>query len=206
MWAMRARALYNWLLRGARMGKFMLRIEDTDLERSEARYETQLIEDLHWLGIDWDEGPGAERATRTTQGEYGPYRQSERLEIYAEHTERLLAEGKAYRCFCTPEELEAERAAGGRGAGGQRSTRGRCLQLDAAAIERNLAAGKPFRGSPEDRRPSAALPRHCARAGGVCRRHGERPGAGALGAGGAAGMSKPAESPSITTWLRWTTR
>lgn len=101
-------ALYNWLFARSNGGKFLLRIEDTDLERSEVRHETQLIEDLLWLGLDWDEGPG-EPGT-PDKGDYGPYRQSERLEIYAEHTQRLLAEGKAYRCFCTPEELEAERS------------------------------------------------------------------------------------------------
>ena len=67
------------------------------------------MEDLHWLGLDWDEGPGNDRL-EPDKGKFGPYRQSERLAIYAEHTKRLLAEGKAYRCFCTPEELEAERA------------------------------------------------------------------------------------------------
>ena len=100
-------ALYNWLYARRTGGAFLLRIEDTDLERSETRYETQLIEDLHWLGLDWDEGPG--RLNDAPEGAYGPYRQSERLEIYAKHTEQLLNEAKAYRCFCTPEELEAER-------------------------------------------------------------------------------------------------
>lgn len=95
-------ALYNWLFARHTGGEFLLRIEDTDVERSEARYETQLIEDLRWMGLTWDEGPGVE-------GPHGPYRQSERLEIYRQHTDRLLKEGKAYRCFCTNEELEAER-------------------------------------------------------------------------------------------------
>jgi glutamyl-tRNA synthetase/nondiscriminating glutamyl-tRNA synthetase len=97
-------ALYNWLFAKHNGGTAILRIEDTDAERSELRYETLLIEDLHWLGLTWEEGP-------QMGGSHGPYRQSERLPIYAEHTERLLAEGKAYRCFCTPEQLEAERAA-----------------------------------------------------------------------------------------------
>jgi nondiscriminating glutamyl-tRNA synthetase len=95
-------ALYNWLFARHNGGEFVLRIEDTDVERSEARYETQLIEDLRWLGLDWQEGP-------QIGGPYAPYRQSERLEIYSEHTEQLLKEGKAYRCFCTAEELEQER-------------------------------------------------------------------------------------------------
>jgi nondiscriminating glutamyl-tRNA synthetase len=95
-------ALYNWLFARHTGGDFLLRIEDTDLERSEVRHETQLMEDLHWLGLDWNEGP-------EVGGPHGPYRQSERLDIYREHTDRLFAEGKAYRCFCTNEELEAER-------------------------------------------------------------------------------------------------
>jgi nondiscriminating glutamyl-tRNA synthetase len=134
-------ALYNWLFARHTGGLLFLRIEDTDLERSEERFETQLIEDLHWLGIQWDAGPGAPSEPDT--GDHGPYRQSERLAIYAEHTERLLAEGKAYRCFCTPEELEAERAL----AAAQHRPQvysGRCRNLDAKIIESNLAAGMHF--------------------------------------------------------------
>jgi glutamyl-tRNA synthetase len=134
-------ALYNWLFARRSGGQFILRIEDTDLERSEARHETQLMEDLNWLGIDWDEGPGT--ILEPDQGEYGPYRQSERLEIYAEHTERLLAEGKAYRCFCTPEELEAERGLAAAAKGSQIYS-GRCRLLDQETIARNLAEGKPY--------------------------------------------------------------
>ena len=80
----------------------VLRIEDTDLERSEARFEGQLLEDLKWMGIDWDEGPDV-------GGEYAPYRQSDRLGVYREHAERLVSEGKAYLCFCSQEELERDR-------------------------------------------------------------------------------------------------
>jgi glutamyl-tRNA synthetase/nondiscriminating glutamyl-tRNA synthetase len=134
-------ALYNWLFARRTSGQFILRIEDTDLERSEVRYEDQLIEDLRWLGLDWDEGPTEPGSPE--KGAYGPYRQSERLAIYAEHTERLLAEGKAYRCFCTPEELEAERAQAVAEQGSQVYS-GRCRSLSAEAIDRNLAAGKPF--------------------------------------------------------------
>ena len=95
-------ALYNWLVARHAGGNYILRIEDTDVERSKEEHEAQLIEDLHWLGLDWDEGP-------EVGGPHAPYRQSERLAIYKEHTDRLLREGKAYRCFCTAEELEAER-------------------------------------------------------------------------------------------------
>ncbi len=137
-------ALYNWLFARRAGGTFVLRIEDTDLDRSEVRYEAQLMEDLRWLGLDWDEGPvETGGASDEERGKFGPYRQSERLAIYAEHTERLLAEGKAYRCFCTPEELDAERkrAAAWRG---QQVYSGRCGRLSSAEIEQNLAAGKPF--------------------------------------------------------------
>jgi glutamyl-tRNA synthetase/nondiscriminating glutamyl-tRNA synthetase len=134
-------ALYNWLFARSTGGKFLLRIEDTDLERSETRYETQLIEDLRWLGMDWDEGPA--EAGEPEKGSFGPYRQSERLEIYARHTERLLAEQKAYRCFCTAEELEAERQQAMAEQGSQVYSR-RCLALQPAEIEKNLAAAKPF--------------------------------------------------------------
>ncbi|MGC9158594.1 MAG: glutamate--tRNA ligase [Terracidiphilus sp.] len=134
-------ALYNWLFARRSGGRFILRIEDTDRERSAARYETQLIEDLRWLGLDWDEGPGDPDGSE--KGAFGPYRQSGRLEIYAAHTERLLAEGKAYRCFCTPEELEAERA---RAVAEHRPQvySGRCRCLPPDEIAKNLAAGKPF--------------------------------------------------------------
>jgi nondiscriminating glutamyl-tRNA synthetase len=134
-------ALYNWLFARRTSGEFLLRIEDTDLERSEARYEAQLIEDLHWLGLDWDEGPG--RTGNAPEGPHGPYRQSERLEIYAKHTEQLLNEGKAYRCFCTSEELEIERK---QAAAEHRPQvySGKCRGLSKETINQNLAAGKPY--------------------------------------------------------------
>jgi glutamyl-tRNA synthetase len=133
-------ALYNWLFARKLGGDFILRIEDTDLERSQARYETRLIEDLHWLGLDWDEGPASKSGS---DGPFGPYRQSERLAIYAEHTKRLLAEGKAYRCFCTPEELEAERTLAAKEHRPQAYS-GRCRLIDPAASEKRAAAGETF--------------------------------------------------------------
>src|SRR5580698_3015011 len=96
-------ALYNWLYARGQKGAYLLRIEDTDVERSEREHETQLLEDLRWLGLQWDEGPGC------PDQPYGSWRQSDRQPIYHQHALRLLAEGKAYRCFCTQEELEAER-------------------------------------------------------------------------------------------------
>jgi glutamyl-tRNA synthetase len=95
-------ALYNVLFARANGGTFVLRIDDTDVERNRPEYEQVIYESLHWLGLDWDEGPDK-------GGPDGPYRQSERLDLYKEHAARLLASGMAYRCYCTPEELDAER-------------------------------------------------------------------------------------------------
>jgi glutamyl-tRNA synthetase/nondiscriminating glutamyl-tRNA synthetase len=95
-------ALFNWLLARGSGGSFILRIEDTDAERSTRESEDAIVEDLRWLGLDWDEGPG-------TGGAHGPYRQSERLSLYRDHARRLLDAGHAYYCFCSPERLEAER-------------------------------------------------------------------------------------------------
>ncbi len=95
-------ALYNVLFARQRHGTFALRIDDTDLARNKPEYEELIYETLHWLGLDWDEGPDK-------GGPYEPYRQSERLDLYREAAARLISEGKAYRCYCTPEELEAER-------------------------------------------------------------------------------------------------
>jgi len=95
-------ALYNLLFARAHEGAFVLRIDDTDVERNRPESELVIYDSLHWLGLDWDEGPDK-------GGPEGPYRQSERLDIYKQNAARLLAEGKAYRCYCTPEELDAER-------------------------------------------------------------------------------------------------
>ena len=98
-------ALFNWLFARQQGGTMVLRIEDTDVERSESRYERQLLEDLKWLGLDWDEGPDV-------GGPFPPYRQSDKLAVYLEHAERLVAEGKAYYCFCTPGGVGARPRAG----------------------------------------------------------------------------------------------
>jgi glutamyl-tRNA synthetase len=95
-------ALCNVLFARANGGTFVLRVDDTDLERNRPEYEQVIYEGLHWLGLDWDEGPDK-------GGPYAPYRQSERLDVYKEHAARLLSESKAYRCYCTAEELDAER-------------------------------------------------------------------------------------------------
>jgi len=95
-------ALYNVLFARQHQGTFALRIDDTDVERNRPEYEQLIYEALHWLGLDWDEGPDK-------GGPFAPYRQSERIDLYKQHAVKLLAEGKAYKCYCTPEELEAER-------------------------------------------------------------------------------------------------
>ncbi len=95
-------ALFNYLFAKNQEGKFILRIEDTDLERSDEKFTKEIIESLHWLGIDYDEGPDV-------GGGFEPYRQSERLETYKKYLQQLLDENKAYYCFCTEEELEVER-------------------------------------------------------------------------------------------------
>jgi nondiscriminating glutamyl-tRNA synthetase len=133
-------ALYNWLFARHTSGDFVLRIEDTDLERSEERHEVQLMQDLQWMGLAWDEGPELSGAGG---GPHGPYRQSERLEIYAEHTAQLLAEGKAYRCFCTPEELEAERKQAAAEHRPQIYSR-RCLAISPAEGAARATSGEHF--------------------------------------------------------------
>lgn len=95
-------ALFNWLLARKTGGKLILRIEDTDRERSTPESEENIKAALKWLGMDWDEGVDV-------GGENGPYHQMERLDIYKKYTDQLLAEGKAYYCYCTDEELEEER-------------------------------------------------------------------------------------------------
>jgi glutamyl-tRNA synthetase/nondiscriminating glutamyl-tRNA synthetase len=97
-------ALFNWLLAHGKDGTFILRIEDTDVERSTRESEVGILEDLRWLGLDWDEGPDVD-------GMHGPYRQSERLHLYASYANELIAAGHAYFCFCSPQTLEADRKA-----------------------------------------------------------------------------------------------
>lgn len=92
-------ALFNWLVARGSSGSFILRLEDTDRERSLAEHELDIIESLRWMGLDWDEGPDV-------GGNSGPYRQSERMDLYREYAGRLLEEGKAYKCWCSPEELD----------------------------------------------------------------------------------------------------
>ncbi|HUV47295.1 MAG TPA: glutamate--tRNA ligase [Candidatus Bathyarchaeia archaeon] len=95
-------ALFNYLFARHHAGQFILRIDDSDPSRCKKEYEEDIIESLKWLGIEWDEGPDI-------AGPYGPYRQSQRMNIYKKYIDCLLKEGKAYYCYCTPEELTAER-------------------------------------------------------------------------------------------------
>lgn len=95
-------ALFNYLFAKKNQGKFILRIEDTDIERSDPKWEKDVIQNLKWLGIKYDEGPDQE-------GEYGPYRQSERIKIYHKYLKQLLKQGNAYYCYCTEKELADER-------------------------------------------------------------------------------------------------
>jgi len=97
-------ALFNWMFARHHGGSFILRIEDTDESRSALSYQVNLLNDLNWLGLDWDEGPQKE-------GTYGPYRQSERLDIYKKHLQKLMDADLVYPCYCTEEELEEERQA-----------------------------------------------------------------------------------------------
>lgn len=101
-------ALFNFLFAKKYGGKFILRIEDTDTARSDEKWVKDIVAGLQWLGISWDEGPNPEKL-KTDTGEFGPYRQSQRKELYRQHIQKLLEEGKAYYCFCSPEELEAQK-------------------------------------------------------------------------------------------------
>jgi len=121
-------AIYNDLLRQSVGGVFVLRIEDTDKERSDEAMTRQIQSALAWIGVVWDEGP---------------FLQSERLARHHERAEELLASGKAYRCFCTPEELDAQRAEAEKKGLSFRYPR-TCLNLDKKEVEERVAAGQPF--------------------------------------------------------------
>ncbi|MGE0443125.1 MAG: glutamate--tRNA ligase, partial [Gemmatimonadales bacterium] len=121
-------ALFNWLYARKTGGTFVLRIEDTDQARSTDEHTQVILDGLNWLGLDWDEGP---------------FFQGAELPRHRADAERLLTEGKAYRCFCTREELEAQRREAPGGGDGFKYDR-RCFRLTAAEVERRVAAGTPF--------------------------------------------------------------
>jgi glutamyl-tRNA synthetase/nondiscriminating glutamyl-tRNA synthetase len=138
--------LFNWLMARGKGGTFILRIEDTDAERSTIESETTILDDLRWLGLNWDEGPDV-------GGPVGPYRQSERLGKYQARARVLLEQGRAYYCFCTPAQLEAERKEALAKNLPPRYS-GRCAQLAPAQAKARVESGEPaavrFR-TPENR-------------------------------------------------------
>jgi glutamyl-tRNA synthetase len=129
-------ALFNMAFAHSQGGEFLLRIEDTDQQRSTPESEKAILDALRWLGLCWDEGPDV-------GGAKGPYRQSERSDIYRKYADQLIADGHAFRCFCTPERLEklrAEQLANKQPLGYD----GRCANLSQAEIDRRLEAGEPY--------------------------------------------------------------
>jgi len=126
-------ALFNYLYARHEGGVFLVRTEDTDIERSRSEYEEEILAALKWLGMSWDEGIGV-------GGSAGQYRQTERLQTYSQYTQKLLETGHAYYCFCTEEELEAEREQLLK-AGEMVKYQGRCRHLSPQEVEEKLAAG-----------------------------------------------------------------
>jgi glutamyl-tRNA synthetase len=126
-------ALFNWLLARGRSGSFVLRIEDTDVERSTPESEAAILADIRWLGLDWDEGPD-------NGGPHGPYRQSQRADLYAKYAQQLVDSGNAYPCFCSREQLEADRVAA-LAEGRPARYAGTCRHLSKAEVAERLAGG-----------------------------------------------------------------
>ena len=127
-------ALFNWLLARGSSGTFILRIEDTDVERSTRESEVAILRDLAWLGLDWDEGPDI-------GGAHGPYRDSERLHLYQSYATELLNAGAAYYCFCSTAQLDAERSAAV-AAGLPAVYSGTCRRLSPEQAQARIAAGE----------------------------------------------------------------
>jgi glutamyl-tRNA synthetase/nondiscriminating glutamyl-tRNA synthetase len=127
--------LFNWLLAKGSGGTFILRVEDTDAERSTSASEQGILDDLRWLGLQWDEGPDV-------GGAHGPYRQSERLDLYRSYASELIERGHAYFCFCSEDQLEADRRAALE-SGRPPKYLGRCRDLPAAEARGRVAGGEP---------------------------------------------------------------
>ena len=136
-------ALFSWLKAKQEGGKFVIRVEDTDTARSTRASEQEVLQDLSWLGLEWDEGPII--GEDGNLGDKGPYRQSERMEqgIYGELAIKLMASGDAYRCFCTAEELDAKRAKA-EAEGGNPQYDGTWRDADPAEVQKRLDAGEPY--------------------------------------------------------------
>jgi glutamyl/glutaminyl-tRNA synthetase len=139
-------ALFNWLLAHGKDGTFILRIEDTDAERSTRESESSILDDLRWLGLDWDEGPDVE-------GPHGPYRQSERLHLYASYANELIAGEHAYYCFCPPQKLDADR---------QATTAPAAILVERKRVPGSTRASDPSSASGFRRASTSASPIWCA--------------------------------------------
>lgn len=133
-------ALFNWLFAKKNKGTFILRIEDTDYERSMEKYVEDIIESLKWLGLEWDEGPDSGGKDK---GMLGPYRQSKRLETYKKFAEEVVKKELAYKCYCTDEELEAKRIEA-LSKGKAPKYDGTCRKLSTADHKRMEAEGRKF--------------------------------------------------------------
>lgn len=129
-------ALYAYLFARHRGGQFILRIEDTDQRRYVEGAEQELIEGMHWLGLDWDEGPDK-------GGPYGPYRQSERKQIYLDYAEELVKKGHAYHCFCTPERLAKVRQEQQKNKQAPHYD-GTCRNISPAEVQKRIEAGEQY--------------------------------------------------------------
>ena len=129
-------AIYNWAFARRTGGTFILRIDDTDPERSTEENTRQILRSLEWLGLDWDEGP-------EVGGDFGPYYQTQRAENHAAALEQMKANGTAYACFCTAEELAAKREKAAQTSESARGYDRTCRYLDKAAVAERIAAGEP---------------------------------------------------------------
>lgn len=128
-------ALFNYLFAKKHNGTFILRIEDTDATRSTPEFEQKVLDALKWCGLEWSEGPDI-------GGPYGPYRQSDRKDIYRPYVDKIVANGHGFKCFCTPERLEQMREAQ-RAAGKPPKYDGLCLHLSAEEVTKRVDAGEP---------------------------------------------------------------
>ena len=130
-------AIYNWAFARANGGTFILRIDDTDPTRSTDENTQIILRAMRWLGLDWDEGP-------EVGGDFGPYSQTERLDLYKQTAEHLLAEGKAYPCFCTPGQLAADREAAQARKDPFQGYQRRCRDLTPEEAQARIDAGEPY--------------------------------------------------------------